>query len=89
MNDVANETMPVTSMERMRPVVHHTLSARVCQDLRELIISGQLQPGERLTLASMAAALGTSAIPVSEAINKLAADNALEVPPARCRYCLT
>ena len=69
----------LNSMERMQPIVHQTLSARVYQDLRELIMSGQLQPGERLTLAGMAAALGTSAMPVREAISKLAADEALEI----------
>jgi len=73
--------MAVSSMDRMQPIVHQTLSARVYQDLRELIISGQLQPGERLTLAGMAAALGTSAMPVREAISKLAADDALEILP--------
>ena len=75
------DTNPVTSIEKMQPIVHQTLSARVYQDLREMIMSGQLQPGERLTLAGMAAALGTSAMPVREAINKLAADNALEILP--------
>lgn len=65
----------------MQPIVHQTLSAKVYQDLRELIISGQLQPGERLTLAGMAAAMGTSAMPVRDAINKLAADDALEILP--------
>lgn len=65
----------------MHPIVHQTLSAKVYQDLRELIISGQLQPGERLTLAGMAAAMGTSAMPVRDAINKLAADEALEILP--------
>jgi DNA-binding GntR family transcriptional regulator len=73
--------MPVSSMDKMQPIAHQTLSARVYQDLRELIISGQLQPGERLTLAGMAAALGTSAMPVREAISKLAADDALEILP--------
>ena len=70
-----------TTMEKMSPIVHQTLSAKVYQDLRELIISGQLQPGERLTLAGMAAAMGTSAMPVRDAINKLAADDALEILP--------
>jgi DNA-binding GntR family transcriptional regulator len=69
------------SMDRMQTIVHQTLSARVYQDLRELIMSGQLLPGERLTLAGMAAALGTSAMPVREAISKLAADEALEILP--------
>ena len=68
-------------MEKMSPIVHQTLSAKVYHDLRELIISGQLQPGERLTLAGMAAAMGTSAMPVRDAINKLAADDALEILP--------
>ena len=81
MNDAANEAMPVASLEKLRPIVHQTMSARVYQDLRELIISGQLQPGERLTLAGMAKALGTSAMPVREAISKLAADDALEILP--------
>lgn len=71
----------MTSLEKMHPIVHQTLSAKVYQDLREMIMSGQLQPGERLTLAGMAAALGTSAMPVREAINKLAADEALEILP--------
>lgn len=68
-------------MEQMQPIVHLTLSAKVYRDLRELIISGQLQPGQRLTLAGMASALGTSSMPVREAINKLAADDALEILP--------
>lgn len=70
-----------TSLGKIQPIVHQTLSAKVYQDLRELIMSGQLQPGERLTLAGLAAALGTSAMPVREAISRLAADEALEVLP--------
>ena len=72
---------PISPLVSMQPIVHLTLSAKVYQDLRELIISGQLQPGERLTLAGMAKALGTSAMPVREAIQKLAADDALELLP--------
>ena len=65
----------------MRPIVHQTMATKVYQDLREMIMSGQLQPGERLTLVGMAAALGTSVMPVREAVNKLAADAALEILP--------
>lgn len=71
----------VTTLAKIQPIVHQTLSSKVYHDLRELIMSGQLQPGERLTLAGLAAALGTSAMPVREAISKLAADEALEVLP--------
>ena len=56
--------MSASSMEKMQPIAHLTLSAKVYQDLRERIMSGQVQPGERLTLAGMASALGTSAMPV-------------------------
>ena len=72
---------PVNSADNLRPIVHQTLSAKVYQDLRQMIMSGQLQPGERLTLARMATALGTSVMPVREAVNKLAADAALEILP--------
>ena len=72
---------PVNSADNLRPIVHQTMSAKVYQDLREMIMSGQLQPGERLTLAGMATALGTSVMPVREAVNKLAADAALEILP--------
>ena len=75
------EANPVTSIEKLRPIVHQTLSAKVYQDLREMIMSGQLQPGERLTLSRMATALGTSVMPIREAVNKLAADAALEILP--------
>src|SRR6218665_526927 len=74
------EESPMT-LEKMQPLVHLTLSARVYEDLRERIISGQVQPGERLTLAGMASALGTSAMPIREAVQKLAAEGALEILP--------
>lgn len=69
------------TLEKMQPLIHLTLSARVYEDLRERIISGQVQPGERLTLAGMASALGTSAMPIREAVQKLAAEGALEILP--------
>lgn len=68
-------------MNVIQPIVHRTMSAQVYQDLRELIISGQLQPGERLTLVGMATAMGTSAMPVRDAFNRLAAESALEILP--------
>src|SRR6218665_3808652 len=74
------EESPMT-LEKMQPLVHLTLSARVYEDLRARIISGQVQPGERLTLAGMASALGTSAMPIREAVQKLAAEGALEILP--------
>lgn len=66
---------------RIGTVSHQTLSSQIYNRLRESIMSGQLQPGERLTLAGLARALGTSAMPVREALNRLAAEEALELLP--------
>lgn len=60
-----------------------TMSGRVYRDLRTMIMAGQVSPGERLSIRSMAAALGTSMMPVREAVARLAAEQALEVLPNR------
>jgi len=62
----------------IRRIDHETMSQRVYRDLRELIMSGQAQPGQRLTLKSLSEALGTSQMPVREALRQLAAEGALE-----------
>jgi DNA-binding GntR family transcriptional regulator len=67
----------------MRPIEYTTLSGRVYADLRELLISGQLQPGEKLTLRALSEALGTSAMPIREAVRQLGAEKALEILPNR------
>ena len=51
--------------------------------LRELLVSGRLAPGERLSLRDLGQALGVSVMPVREAVNRLVADRALEVTQAR------
>src|SRR6218665_4223796 len=61
------EESPMT-LEKMQPLGHLTLSARVYEDLRVRIISGQVQPGERLTLAGVARGVGTSAKPIPGAV---------------------
>lgn len=72
-----------TILEIAKPIAHESLSERVYRDLRELLIAGQLQPGERLTLDAVARALGTSHMPVREAMRKLAAERVLEMLPNR------
>lgn len=62
----------------IRPIEHETMSQRVYRDLRDLIMSGRAQPGQRLTLKSLSEALGTSQMPVREALRQLAAEGALE-----------
>lgn len=60
-----------------------TLGERVTGELRALLVSGRLAPGEKLSLRRVAEALGVSIMPVREAVSRLAADNALEVLPGR------
>lgn len=73
--------MAPTPIDPIQPLTHQTLAGRVYTTLRDRVMSGQFQPGERLTLAALAQALGTSAMPVREALNRLAADEALEILP--------
>ena len=60
-----------------------TLGAQVYDELRDHLASGQLSPGEKLSLRSLALRLGTSMQPVRQAVDKLVADGALEVLPNR------
>lgn len=62
-------------------IMHETMSQRVYGDLRELIMSGRVQPGQRLTLKNLSEAVGTSQMPVREALRQLAAEGALEFLP--------
>jgi DNA-binding GntR family transcriptional regulator len=68
-------------LSQVRKIAHPTLSYRVYEDLRELLLSGQVSPGQRLTLKSLSEALGTSQMPVREAVRQLAAEGGLEILP--------
>ncbi|HUG61344.1 MAG TPA: GntR family transcriptional regulator [Methylomirabilota bacterium] len=52
---------------------------RVAGALREALIIGRIQPGRPVTLRGLAEALGTSPMPIREAIRGLAAEKALDV----------
>jgi GntR family colanic acid and biofilm gene transcriptional regulator len=58
-----------------------TLSAQVERGIREALMAGRFQPGERLNIRALAAMLGTSATPIREALSRLAADGAIEMVP--------
>ncbi|MFG1345940.1 GntR family transcriptional regulator [Xanthobacter autotrophicus DSM 431] len=68
---------------RMGRIVRQTLANQVYGDLKELLLAGRAAPGERFTLRGLASAIGTSAMPVREAVSRLVAENALEVLPNR------
>lgn len=51
--------------------------------LSDLLASGRLQPGDKISLRAAAEALGMSIMPVREAVSRLVAAAALEVTPNR------
>ena len=65
------------------PMIRQTLSADVYAQLRDLLISGRVMPGEKLSLRSIADALGVSVMPVREAVHRLVAEQALEMAANR------
>lgn len=69
--------------EKVARVSRVTLSEVVYRDIRELILAGQVAPGEKFTLRGMAEAVGTSPMPVREAVGRLSAEGALEILPNR------
>lgn len=73
--------MPITSL--VAPPKRETLSANVYAQLKELVLSGQMMPGEQISLRTTATALGVSVMPVREAMQRLVAEQALELAPNR------
>jgi DNA-binding GntR family transcriptional regulator len=57
------------------------LSDRVTNSIRELILSGQLQPGSRIGQEQLAEQFGTSRIPVREALKRLESDGLVSLVP--------
>jgi DNA-binding GntR family transcriptional regulator len=70
-------------MKGLQKIGRGNLSAMVYEQLRSALMSGYYAPGQRLTLVDLASELGTSVTPVREAIFRLAADGALEMPKAQ------
>lgn len=69
--------------DKLSPVDISTLQERVYQKLRDALSQGQFAPGETVTIRGLAGALGTSAMPVREALQRLVAERALVQTPSR------
>ncbi len=71
-----------TPLENLVPVSGRvTVGDGVYQQLRDALTVGAFAPGQTLTIAAAAGALGTSHMPVREALRRLAAEGALEIRP--------
>jgi len=72
-----------TALNLVEPLDRQTLGERAYGKLADLLMSGRLAPGEKLSLRAAADVLGVSIMPVREAVSRLVADKALEVTPNR------
>lgn len=63
---------------QLSPVDVSTVQEKVYQSLRLALLKGQFLPGEAVSIRKLAAAFGTSPMPVREATKRLVAEKALE-----------
>ncbi|MBV9289801.1 MAG: GntR family transcriptional regulator, partial [Hyphomicrobiales bacterium] len=61
----------------------HTLQDHVFRQLCELILNGEIAPGQLITIQALADAFGVSAMPVCEALQQLTSARALTVISGR------
>lgn len=73
---MAETRTPITQVSK------ENLSARIYGQMRGALMDGQFEPGERLTISSLAEQFGTSITPVREAIFRLVSERALEMRAA-------
>lgn len=69
--------------QRIGRIEHLPLHERVYQQIKVALMSGRLSPGEAVTLRGLASELGTSVMPVRDAVRRLASEGALEALPHR------
>jgi DNA-binding GntR family transcriptional regulator len=70
----------------MSTIIEQTLTRRVYEILRDSILEGKYRPGERLVRRTVAKQLGTSYVPVTEALYMLERDGLVEnLPKAGCQ----
>lgn len=69
--------------DHLVPVEHFTLYEQVYEKLRLAIMEGAFAAGETLTIRSLAQRLGTSVMPVREALRRLSTEGALTMLPNR------
>jgi len=64
-------------------IQRRTLHEEVLERLRDMIIEGRLEPGQRINEGAVGAQLGVSRTPLREAIKSLASEGLVEMQPAK------
>lgn len=77
---LASRTMqePTGSTKRLQ---QKSMQARVAEELRQMIISGELQPGSSLSEMTLSETFGVSRTPIREALKQLQSEGLVEVRP--------
>lgn len=63
------------------PIDRRTLGQRLIEDLRQMIIDGDLKPGQRLQEAELSNLFGVSRTPLREALKALSSERLVEIAP--------
>src|SRR5688572_26657613 len=67
---------------QLKTIEKENLSSRVYSEIRDALMNGQYEPGERLRIAPLAEQMGVSITPVREAIFRLVSEKGLEMKAA-------
>ncbi|RAI41168.1 GntR family transcriptional regulator [Rhodoplanes roseus] len=70
-------------LKKIAPVDVSTLQDRIYERLKGSLLVGEFQPGDTLSIKALAEMVGTSAMPVRDAMNRLVAEEALVRSPDR------
>ena len=78
-----DEQRPSTAFIPPKPAPRETLQDHVYNRVKDLILSGDIAPGQTITMKSLATAFEVSHMPVREALHRLTAEKALTVVSGR------
>lgn len=73
----------MATLDLLGPVDNTTLQERVYRALKQAMLEGRFSPGETLPTRSLAEVLGTSVMPVRDALVRLRAEGGVEILPNR------
>jgi len=76
--------VPLHAAGALAPIERRTLHEIAYAKLKKALLAGHFEPGRTITLRGLAEDLGTSVMPVREAVGRLVSERALELLPNRC-----
>jgi DNA-binding GntR family transcriptional regulator len=85
MQETIGAERPVRGVKKLplRPVGRETVQDRVYRQIKELILNGEIEPGQTVTIQGLSDAFQVSTMPVREALRRLLAKQALMVVSGR------